>query len=309
VLCYAAIDPSKCRTVGSGLVTARAGAVASFRIIAYDSYGNMKTDGSDVFGWSLTHQVEPSCSVSCRSTYNPCDTCDGCSALLPFGTFVTCLPDAARSLQGLTSEFIAGSGYQVQYVAVTAGLYSASVWLVSEQGNASIWGSPWEHVKILDFDDVPSEDSSSSWDGVSDSTSGSWSSVDQISMDLNQTEVDGTDKGVSESGYNVTDGSDSDSGSWFVHGQGLDSDVNSSLEADHEAQGPADRTCGETSQKVHFDASAHLMDALYFVDVHLNLTLTPAFVNTDSTDCSRVIASKYGRRAAFVNSIATHVNL
>jgi hypothetical protein len=183
------------------------------------------------------------------------------------------------------------------------------VWLVSEQGNASIWGSPWEHVKILDFDDVPSEDSSSSWDGVSDSTSGSWSSVDQISMDLNQTEVDGTDKGVSESGYNVTDGSDSDSGSWFVHGQGLDSDVNSSLEADHEAQGPADRTCGETSQKVHFDASAHLMDALYFVDVHLNLTLTPAFVNTDSTDCSRVIASKYGRRAAFVNSIATHVNL
>lgn len=307
-MCYAAADASKCQTIGSGLVTARAGAVASFRIFAYDLYGNMKTDGSDLFGWSLTHDVEHSCAVSCRSTYNSCDECDRCSALLPFGTFVTCVPDAKHSLQGLTSEHIAGSGYQVEYVAAAAGMYTLSVWLVSEQGNVSIWGSPWKHVRILDFDDASSEDTSSSWDGSSDSASGSWSSVEQISPDLNQTEVDGTDKGVSESVYNVTDGSDSDSGSWFVYGQEADLNENSSLETDHEAQGPADRTCvGETSQKVHFDAAAHLMDSLFFVDVLLDFTLTPALVNTDNTDCSYFIASKYSRRTAFANSSSAHV--
>ena len=264
--------------------------VASFRIVAYDLYGNIKTDGSDVFGWSVTHEEEHTCAVSCRSTSRSCDECDGCSTLLPIGTFAACVPDANSSLQGVASEYIAGTGFQVQYVANVPGLYTVRVWLASEQGNASVWGSPWKHVRIVDSEEAPAEDSSSSWDAVSDSSSGSWLSVEQSSTDLNQSDVDGSDNHVStESVYNITDASDSDSGSWFgISGQASDFVVNSSLDKDL-----VDHTCaGATSQKVRFGAAAHLVDSLYFVDILINLSLTPTFANgTDGTDCSHFIAS------------------
>lgn len=264
--------------------------VASFRIIAYDSYGNMKTDGNDVFGWSVTHEVEQTCAVGCRSTSRSFDYFDRCSALLPIGTFATCVPDTNSSLQGVASEFIAGTGFQVQYVANVPGLYTVRVWLASEQGNASVWGSPWKQVRILDSQEAPAEDSSSSWDAVSDNSSGSWSSVEQNSTVLNQSDVDGADNRVStETVYNFTDASDSDSSSWFgIYEQAPDLVVNSSREMDL-----VDHTCtGATSQKVRFGAAAHLVDSLYFVDILINISLTPTFANTDDTDCSHFIASK-----------------
>lgn len=276
-------------------MAARVGSIASFRIVSHDMYGNMQTDGSDIFGWSVTREAKRSCAVSCHSMYNRCDDCDECSAILPIGIFATCVPDAKFSLQGMPFEFSVESGHRVQYVVAAAGLYTVRVWLATEQGNTSIWGSPWKHVRILDRNAVSLEDSSSSWDAVSDSTSGSWSSVEQANTDLNQSVVDGANIRVSVEGmYNITDASDSDSGSW-LGSYGTESDVvaNSSLETDQDGLSPADYTCAAgTSYKMRFDVAAYLEDSLFFVNILLNRTLSPALIETDTTDCDDFIASK-----------------
>ena len=269
-------DPAACRTTGSGLIRALVGVPSTLIVTARDKYGNRRTVGGDLFGWSL---VQASHCVP-REQCDAAENLTSCSNL--GGAFAGCASTRFHTGQALD---LRNGEYSLQYRPLAQGTYVLSVWLATDGRNVSVAGSPWAGIQAYGLPEMVDSSGSGSWesDSYSGSDSASWLSV--------------TDENGSYAARNASGGVDGDT----LESRGLDDSASGSASwsgswsqtygnaSAGDASGSLDECEGIRESRFLADATATLDRSLFDVDINLGDSSVAAFGQRN--DCAAFIAS------------------